>query len=30
LIKVSKTCDEEKTAFSIYVAGKTGYLPEEN
>jgi hypothetical protein len=28
--KVPKTYDEEKTAFSINVAMKTGYLPAEN
>jgi hypothetical protein len=28
--KVQKTYDGEKTASSTNVAGKSGYLPEEN
>jgi hypothetical protein len=30
LSKMSKTYDEEKTASSTNVAGKSGYLPAEN
>jgi hypothetical protein len=30
LTKAPKTCDGEKTASSINVAGKSGYLPAKN
>jgi hypothetical protein len=30
LTKLPKTYDEEKTASSTHVAGKSGYLPAEN
>jgi hypothetical protein len=30
LTKMPKTYDEEKTASSTNVAGKSGYLPAEN
>jgi hypothetical protein len=30
LTKVPKIYDGEKTAYSTNIAGKSGYLPEEN